>query len=177
MKKENIMNGQFNHGFTLIELLVTMTIAAILLAIGVPSYQNITTSTRMSGEINALLIDMNFARSEAIKRGQSVYVCPTSNGIACNAGSPLNWSSGWAVFVGATTLNSAAAQKLRISSGVTHGDTLTGGSAPGPVFSPVGYTQFTGTVTLHDSNNDADQRRCLIFATGTFKTQTGALCP
>ena len=172
MKKENIMNGQFNHGFTLIELLVTMTIAAILLAIGVPSYQSITTSTRMSGEINALRIDTNFARSEAIKRGQSVSVCPSANPLAATpvCDPAMNWSTGWVVF-------GPAAQVLRISSGVTHGDTQTGGAAPGPVFSPVGYTQFTGTVTLHNSNNDVDQRRCLVFATGTSTMQKGAACP
>jgi type IV fimbrial biogenesis protein FimT len=151
-----------------------MSIAAILLAIGVPSYQNITTSTRMSGEINALLIDMNFARSEAIKRGQNVTVCPSANPLAvapvCSTGNPLNWSTGWVVL-------SSGAQVLRISSGVTHGDTLTGGVAPVPVFSPIGYGQFAGTVSLHDSNDDVSQRRCLTFATGSFTTQTGATCP
>ncbi len=169
MKKENIMNGQFNRGFTLIELLITMTVAAIMLAIGVPSYQNITTSTRMSGEINSLLADMNFARSEAIKRGIAVNVCPTPVGAACSSTS-TNWASGWVIQDTAPTPN-----VLRISPGVTHGDTLAG--LAGGNMAPNGYTTLSGTVTLHNAANDPDQRRCIIFATGSWTTNKGAVCP
>ena len=56
-------------GFTLVELLITITIATILMSIGIPSYKYVTTSNRVSGEINALLADMQFARYEAVKEG------------------------------------------------------------------------------------------------------------
>jgi len=45
------------RGFTLTELLAVVTIVAILLSIGVPSYRYIGTSYRMSSEVNALLGD------------------------------------------------------------------------------------------------------------------------
>ena len=68
VKKENIMNGQFNHGFTMIELLVTMAVAAILMAIAVPSYRSFMISSRVATESNDFLAALNLARSEAIKK-------------------------------------------------------------------------------------------------------------
>ena len=156
-------------GFTLIEMMITMTISAILLAIAVPSYQSITTNMRMSNEINALSSDLNFARSEAVKRGLNIDVCPPLNGV-CNTGPNLNWAAGWMVF------DAAAAKQLRVSSGITQGDTFNGGATP-ITFTPAGYTQFASTITLHNKNDDVNQRRCLVFATGSWTIQNGANCP
>lgn len=165
-----------NNGFTLIELLITMSIMVIMLAIAVPSYQTITTGVRMNTEINTLVADLNFARSEAIKLGQPVTICPaTSTAVVCNSASTLIWSAGWNV------LNITGGTQLRITNGVTHGDTMQGGvysaTIPPIQFNAFGYTSFTGTVTLHDSNNDATQRRCIVFVTGSWSTTTGATCP
>ena len=44
------------------------------------------TSSRISGEINGLLGDMQYARSEAIKQGQNVVVCVSTTGTDCTAG-------------------------------------------------------------------------------------------
>jgi type IV fimbrial biogenesis protein FimT len=83
-------------GFNLIELMVATTIAAILMAIAVPSYRYVTNSSRVSGEINELLGDMMLARAEAIRNGEPVTVCPSTNGTSCSAlGS---WAGGWIVF-------------------------------------------------------------------------------
>lgn len=84
-------------GFNLVELLVVITIAAILMGIGVPSYRYVTNSNRVSSEVNALLGDMMIARSEAIKEGQTVSVCPSNNGTSCDANA-TDWSEGWIVF-------------------------------------------------------------------------------
>ncbi len=66
-------------GLTLVELMVVITIVAVLLALGVPSYRYVTSSNRVSSEVNALLGDLMFARSEAIKEGATVTVCPVAN--------------------------------------------------------------------------------------------------
>lgn len=52
-------------GFTIIELLVTMTIAAILVAIAVPSYNNLIASARATEAANELAAALELARSEA----------------------------------------------------------------------------------------------------------------
>src|SRR5664279_1763420 len=90
--------GPGSAGFTVVELLITITLAAILAAIGIPSYRSITNSSRIAGEVNGLLGDLLLGRSEAIKQGLPVTVCISSNGTSCNAAG-LTWQSGWIVFL------------------------------------------------------------------------------
>lgn len=158
-------------GFTLIELLVTMTIFAILLAIGVPSYQSITTSMRMSGEIDSLMSDLKFARSEAIKRGLSVSACPTA-GAPCSA-TGANWSAGWIIY------DPASASPLRISPGLTSGDTLTwtpNSGVANPSVTQTGYFSTPGEMILNNAAGDVGQRRCIVIATGALTINKGAAC-
>jgi type IV fimbrial biogenesis protein FimT len=83
-------------GFTLLELLITMSLAAILLTIAVPSFRYVTNSNRIAGEVNGLLGDLEFARAEAIKEGRTVTVCVSSNGTGCTGSTA--WQNGWIVF-------------------------------------------------------------------------------
>jgi type IV fimbrial biogenesis protein FimT len=89
----NIMHKQpeYNSGFTLIELLITITIAAIVLGIAIPSFSSTIASNRLTTSANELVTALNFARSEAVKRGMQVTVR--------NKGAATQWESGWDVFV------------------------------------------------------------------------------
>ena len=92
-----------NHlkGFTLIELLVTMTVLVIVITIGVPSFQNLIKNNRLRTTTNTLVLDINYARSEAVKRGMKVVLCRSSNPQAVNpscSGNTREWSSGWLLF-------------------------------------------------------------------------------
>jgi type IV fimbrial biogenesis protein FimT len=88
-----------SRGVTLVEILVVMGIVAMLMAIGIPSYKYVTNANRISAEINGLLGDLQFARSEAIKEGRTVSVCVSSDGTSCLTVSPdTNWQKGWIVF-------------------------------------------------------------------------------
>ena len=64
------------NGFTLIELMVTVAVAAILLTVGVPSFQYILQSSRVSTQTNELVTGLSTARSEAIRRNREVIVEP-----------------------------------------------------------------------------------------------------
>jgi len=85
-------------GFTLTEMLVVTAIVAVLLGIGVPSYRYITNSYRISGEVNSLLGDMQYARAEALREGQFVTVCISNDGQNCAGGVGVDWAKGWIVF-------------------------------------------------------------------------------
>ena len=165
------------HGFTVIEMIITMTIVAILVGIGVPSYRYVTTANRMSGEINGLLGDLQFARAEAVKEGQTVSVCSTNDGTSCLGTG--TWSGGWLVFSDTATIGSVDGtdQLLRVQKGLTNGDTLVSDTAgfgvitfnregfarnmPGPVF-----------LQLHDSTSKTQYMRCVsITVVGAFSTQ------
>ena len=57
-----------------------------------------TNSNRIAAEINGLLGDLQFARAEAIKEGQTVTVCVSSNGATCAGAAVSTWQNGWIVF-------------------------------------------------------------------------------
>jgi type IV fimbrial biogenesis protein FimT len=85
-----------NLGFTLLEIMVAVVIVSILLGLAAPSFQDITQRYRALREINALGSDLQLARSQAVKEGQSVTVCASSNGTSCLGAD--TWEQGWIVF-------------------------------------------------------------------------------
>ena len=128
-------------GFTLLELLMTIAIAAIVATLGIPSFQYVTNSNRVAGEVNGLLGDLQFARAEAIKEGQPVTVCLSKGGVTCDTTGNA-WNSGWIVYsnpagTGANTTNPAAGSILRIQSTFTSTDTF----LAAPAFSAITYNR------------------------------------
>lgn len=86
------------HGFTLLELMAAVTVLAVLLSIGVPSFAAIIRRNRVATQTNELVTALAIARSEAVKRGEPVAVCSTNAAqTACVDG----WSGGWIVFTDA----------------------------------------------------------------------------
>lgn len=59
-------------GFTLLELMVVVTIIAIFAAIGMPSFSGLIDRYRLKGTADALHAEIQFARTEAIRRNQEV---------------------------------------------------------------------------------------------------------
>lgn len=71
----------FGRGFTMVELIVTVSVAAVLLAIAVPSFRNIILSNKLTTIANDAVAAINIARMEAIKSNVAVQFCgATSNG-------------------------------------------------------------------------------------------------
>jgi type IV fimbrial biogenesis protein FimT len=85
-------------GFTLIELMTTLTVAAILLLVGVPSFQEFSKRNSLSTLVNQFVADLNFTRSEAIKRSGRVTMCRSSNSTSCDTTTGIGWEKGWIIF-------------------------------------------------------------------------------
>jgi len=111
-------NKNYNHGFTLIELLVTISVAAILMSVAIPSFTSAISRNRLTTINNEFVTTLNFARSEAVKRGESVWV--RKNG--------TNWENGWNVFIDADGDNvfDAGETLLRTYGALKTGYTLRG---------------------------------------------------
>jgi type IV fimbrial biogenesis protein FimT len=77
------------RGFTIVELMITVTVAAVLLALALPSFRETIVSSNVTETTNQLIGDLNLARSEAVRRGTLVAVISTSG--------TNNWSGGWRV--------------------------------------------------------------------------------
>src|SRR3569832_1171984 len=88
-----------SRGFTLVELLVTISIATILVTLAVPSFSDFVKINRMITQTNDFVTALNVARSEAIRRGNRITLCKSSDGAGCVSGG--NWEQGWIVFVDA----------------------------------------------------------------------------
>lgn len=96
------MPGTEKNGFTLVEMMVTVAILGILLAVGVPSYQNFILNSRMTTQANDFLTTLNYTRSEAVKRNTRVTMCKSSNGTTCEVtaitAATASWKTGWIIF-------------------------------------------------------------------------------
>ena len=168
-------------GFSITELMVVVAIVAILLGIGVPSYRYITNSYRMSAEINGLLGDLQYARSEAIRQGATVTTCVSSDGKFCTGGA--NWASGWIVFSDpdANQVVEAGETVLRTQGGFT-GATPDSFNAVGNItaitynregFATTGAGFAGTTIKLLDATQSAAWTRCLVIApVGLLTTET-----
>mgnify|MGYP005751933195 CR=1 FL=1 len=80
-------------GFTLIELLVTVSVLAILLGIGIPSFNNFIHSSRLTSLTNELVTATHFARSESIRLNRQVTLCraAANNSATCAGGGNTQW--------------------------------------------------------------------------------------
>lgn len=68
---------KMGRGFTLLELMVAIAVLAILATVGVPSFRELIQNNRVTTQTNELVSALNFARTEAVKRGRNVEVVVT----------------------------------------------------------------------------------------------------
>jgi len=83
------------RGFTLIELIITMSLMAILVGMGAPSFMTSIRENRNLTAANVMLSAVSAARSEALRRGATVTLCPSADGATCSA----NWADGWLILL------------------------------------------------------------------------------
>ncbi|HEV7491257.1 MAG TPA: GspH/FimT family protein [Rhodanobacteraceae bacterium] len=161
------------HGFGLIELVVTMAIAAVLLALAIPSFREIGMRMNLTENNNDLIGALTTAKSQAVKLGVQAGVVGLSGG--------NDWSSGWQVRVDSNNDNAlttadtiiatypAVANQYKITSKVT------GGADAQVIFSSLGY--LLAPATLADINvcrpdhNAAESLWIHVTSSGEVKSQ------
>jgi type IV fimbrial biogenesis protein FimT len=87
------------RGFTLIEAVTVMAIMAILTGVSSASFVWLNQSTSIRGATFDLVADLDFARSEAVKRNDDVTVQPIG----------ADWALGWQVIAAGQVLRSREA--------------------------------------------------------------------
>jgi len=81
--------------FTLVELITAVAVLAVLVALAVPNFNDATLSARLNGFANGLVASAQVARSEAIKRNETIRLCASDDGATCAASG--GWEQGWVV--------------------------------------------------------------------------------
>jgi type IV fimbrial biogenesis protein FimT len=91
------MNAQRQRarGFTIVEVMVALAIAGILIGLALPAFNGFVAQRRLTAQVNDFLVAVQYARSEAGKRGETVSMQ------AVDAGDDTNeWGAGYCVVVG-----------------------------------------------------------------------------
>jgi len=84
------------HGFSLIELMITLGVGALLLTIGIPSFQAFAAGNQQASEINSFIRHLNLARSSAVKTGRDHVLCPSRDLVWCL--DDMRWQAGYILF-------------------------------------------------------------------------------
>lgn len=109
--------------------MVVVAILAVLSAIGVPAFNGLIANSMVARGVNNFIGDARYARGEAMRRGMSVTMCPSSDSSAaspvCSTGAALStggWMEGWVVFLdidGDHSFDSGADTVLRVQERVS----------------------------------------------------------
>jgi len=182
----NKLHRQRQAGFTLVELLVTVTVAIILLAVGIPAYNGMVANNRTVSQINFLATAFNLARSEAVSLNQSVTACANASAtntaaatLAC--GGAGNWANGWFVFEDNNAngvRDDATETVLKLWQALETGSNLAAGVGFVRYNSQGQYAAGAGTsFELTNTDSASTQERCVtINAMGQIRLERNA-CP
>lgn len=174
---------RLSAGFTMIELVVTVTVLAILAAIGVPAMQSFIQNGRNSSQAASAVLILTFARNEALKRdvAAGVVVCPSVDSQNCDPAG--NWANRWIVPDPVTPAN----PPLQVGEPLSSSNTLTEANAALNVtFLPSGAVIAPAQFKLCDARGAAFAREFEVNQSGRIaasatvgQTVNGALvvCP
>lgn len=100
-------------GFSLVELMITIVVLAIGVGLAIPTFKELIRNSNVSTTTNDLMVSINLARMEAIKRGTRVAVMSKST--------TADWSSGWDVVVDAARDGTYTGDTVRTHESVSTG--------------------------------------------------------
>lgn len=146
------MSDRRNRGFTLIELMVAISVLVILSTLAVPSFRALIQNNRATTLSNELVTSINYARSEAVRRGLVVSICSD------------DWTDSWRVELG-SSCNAANADILRFWDSVPQGSVINSNGTNSVSFEATGARRNAGnneiTFNVHVENCEGLRARVL----------------
>lgn len=175
MRRPTAWPPDSHWGFTLVELIVVVAIAAVLAAVGVPSWRAFSEKLQVTGVSDAFLASLHLARSEAIKRHDRVALCKSADGVMCAPSG--GWDQGWIIFHDRNNngRREESEQVLRRQQALPAALRLTGNLSVAQYvsFVPTGATKLVGggfqagTLTVcWESGRTAEARQIILNAAG-----------
>ncbi len=151
--------------------MITITVAGVLLSIGIPNFRSALADNRLAAQTNELSAALSAARAEAMKRGVQVTICRSINGTGCSAAG--NWRQGWLVFAETDTAGTvgtvnAGEPIIAVRSEIAGNNTIrfTGNPTWRVTYNTQGMTTSLGTFRICDSSRSGYQREIAVARTG-----------
>ena len=161
-----------SRGFNLLELMITVGVATIIVALAPPSFNTVLQSVRLKSQMYDFNGALDFARSEAVKRGTWVTVCASAAQAACGPNG-TQWESGWIVFVDPNNnhvVDVGEGPPLRAASALIPTYTLRGTSATTLAsyitFNAKGVSSASGQFVLCQNGRINPARAALVGSSG-----------
>ncbi|MEO5378649.1 MAG: GspH/FimT family pseudopilin [Magnetococcus sp. DMHC-6] len=170
------------NGFTLIELIVVLSIAGILTGMGVPVLYDLIQNNRLISQVNNFVASLQYARSEAVRRGERVSLCPSLDLLTCSTGGG-EWGEGWIVFADGHTPGTLDGddELLRVNPPLSHDSFLKQNSVYTQYisFKATGFSQGnggnSGGFRLCDSRGVDKAYDILVNGAGRVRTRHPAI--
>ena len=156
-----------SKGITLPELLATMSVISILGFGVVPGMTEMVQENRLSTAANELIAHLHLTRSEAVKTGTRVIMCPSLDGKSCEKSS--EWHSGWMVFQELNQNNQPDADErvIRVHEGIAGITIRSGISRQRVKYSPLGNSYGSNTTFVFcDEHGDSNARAVILSPSG-----------
>src|SRR5262245_48494324 len=150
-----------SRGFTVVEMVMVLAAVGILAAIAGPYFRDFVIQQNIRNTAFDLMSDLTYARSEAVKRNESVTVSKVGSG---------SWGAGgWKVAAGATTLR----QHPAVSGNVTL--TMASSSID---FNLNGRASSAASFTIDDTGGKVSiTARCVLVDLAGRPQSTEGSCP
>lgn len=152
-----VADGRFkSRGFTLIELMLGISVAAVLLAVAVPSFQNVTANNALRTASADLVTAINTARSQAVNLRKDVVLKQKNS----------DWSEGWEVEYD-TSVDVEGKQHF-----VPSGKVTVSAAVSELTFRSSGMVSDEAEFTLCDDRSGEKGRRIRVKKFGVIENQT-----
>ena len=160
------MHSHHQDGLTLPELVITLSVMSILTASSIGSLQHFIQENRMAAAVNQFVTALHLARSEAVKHGSRVVLCPSSGGHNC--GYSQEWVNGWILFQSDDREHDVDEQLLQTGSPLSSGIRMSSGNhRKRIVYQPDGTSPGTNSsFTFCDNRKRAKPRIICLSNTG-----------
>jgi len=158
-----------HSGFTLIELMIVVVLIAIIATVAVPGFTSMIESNRFKGATNNVIGLLNFARSEAVRKGQYVVVGPNGSG----------WQEGMLVYQEGENPSAPGFVPLRLLEEMPGSVTLELASGSPPRFTGTGKQHSFGVSEFRLCPGNGEPGVLIVVNGGgqTFRRETPASCP